>query len=89
MEKVKLSADILEKNGFEAIYDDKSAFKWNTDPTVGYGMRKTIIIDFQQPKASIVANNENRCRYEGQIIYLQDLLDLIRICDIDKEIVYE
>ena len=93
---VPITAEILEKNGFHSLYDDKSAYRlfWSDEEEENYW---SIVIDLTHPIASriesqignsIKKNRKKREYWElkGTLKFVHELQHLMRQFKIDKEI---
>ena len=85
IEPIPITPEILEKNGFYPIYkDEKSAYKWkkyDEDDNI-----QSIIIDFERKRVSEVWSDRTRKSYKGEIVYVHELQQIIKICGISKTI---
>lgn len=85
IEPIPITPEILEKNGFYPIYkDEKSAYKWkeyNEDDKI-----QSIIIDFERKRVSEVWSDRTRKSYKGEIVYVHELQQIIKVCGISKTI---
>lgn len=84
-EPIPLTPGILEKNGFKPIYhDDKSAYKWKEyDDDDNY---QSVVIDFRVKRVSEVWSDRTRKSYKGEIVYVHELQQIIKICGISQTI---
>jgi len=78
---VEITPDILERNSFNPIYEDKSCYKISNINT-GY----IIVIDLSCPKCSYVHNENDRIRFEGEILCVHDLQHILKLCKINIDI---
>lgn len=85
IEPIPITPGILEKNGFYPIYkDEKSAYKWkeyDEDDKI-----QSIIIDFERKRVSEVWSDRTRKSYKGEIVYVHELQQIIKICGISQTI---
>lgn len=80
IEPIPLTAEILEKNGFEKDARNESYYKWNwyiLQDNVSYDMETGIVRLFK-------ASDLTFCHPIG---YVHELQHALRLCEIDKEIV--
>ena len=80
IDPIPLTAEILEKNGFIAFYEDKSAWRYNGPHDI-YRIR----IDLDCPRASFV-HKDCGSEYNGSIQYVHELQHALRLCGIEKSI---
>lgn len=92
IEPIPLTAEILEKNGFHPLYDDKSAYKlfWSDEKEENYW---SITIDLTHPIASRIENHIMRTgkkseswEMRGCVYFVHELQHLMRQFRIDKGI---
>ena len=83
--EIPLTPEFLEKNGFESMYADKSAYKCIVDSEYDYA--SVITIDLSHPKCSYVMNKKDNREYNGPILSVNELQKLLQVCKIEKEIV--
>ena len=83
IEPIPITPRVLEKNGFYPIYkDEKSAYKWkeyDEDDKI-----QSIIIDFERKRVSEVWSDRTRKSYKGEIVYVHELQQIIKICGISQ-----
>lgn len=93
LQGIPLTADLLGKNGFYPLYDDKSAYKlfWSDEKEEIYW---SITIDLTHPIASRIENHIMRTgrktenwEMKGCVYFVHELQHLMRQFRIDKEIV--
>ena len=80
-----LSPEIFENNGFEPIYDDKTAYKFKqfSDPDVDLQL---VLIDMQHLRCSHIYNQVTKKDYNGEVRYVHELQHLIRFFEINIEL---
>ena len=85
IQPIPLTPEILEKNGFEPIYDDKSGFGYKK---IGDGDDEydSVLIDFTHPRLSRVYSQKERKEYNGSIVYVHQLQHALKLANIEKEI---
>ena len=84
IEPIPLTPEILEKNGFNPVYEDKCVMKY-IEIDKGNILLK-IVIDMDIPSFSYVESNIMGRRYDGEIKYCHELQHALRLCGINKEI---
>ena len=84
-EPILITPEILEKNGFESIYEDKTAYKLIIESEYDYAT--VICIDFKFEEDCYIKNRNDRISYDGKIEYVHELQQLIHRCKVNKEII--
>ena len=85
-EPIPIDAEFLEKNGFEPIYSDKSAWKYKS-VNESRELDSFIVIDLRHPSTCSVKNIKCKRSYEGCILYVHNLQHIMADCEIDKELI--
>lgn len=78
---IPLTAELLEKFGFKPIYEDKTAWKLKIENDNYYVV--SICVDLSRPSSSYAINGEKGKDYQGDILYVHQLQNIITLCEFD------
>ena len=82
---IRLSLETLKKNGFKAdIYDDTICKLKGYDENDKY---YDICIDLKVVNACHIYGEDGKYRYEGAIMYIHELQQMMNSCRVKKEII--
>lgn len=78
---IPLTPELLEKFGFKPIYEDKTAWKLKIENDNYYVV--SICVDLSRPSSSYAINGEKGKDYQGDILYVHQLQNIITLCEFD------
>ena len=78
---VPLTGELLEKFGFKPIYEDNTAWRLKIENDNYYVI--SICVDLSRPSSSYAINGEKGKDYQGEILYLHQLQNIITLCEFE------